>query len=104
VVRVSGKLRDVLRSLTRREVIDQVRAVAQPIVMVVVAYVGFLNNSPQVAVVASLALLIYTAYVLSWYVSRTVELRRINVDLRAQLMRGVIRLRSTHPRGLGLGQ
>lgn len=86
MVRVSGKLRDVLRSLTRREVIDQVRAVAQPIVMVVVAYVGFLNNSPQVAVVASLALLIYTAYVLSWYVSRTVELRRVNVDLRAQLM------------------
>jgi len=86
VVRVSGKLRDVLRSLTRREVVDQVRAVAQPIVMVVVAYVGFLNNSPQVAAIASLALLIYTAYVLSWYVSRTVELRRVNVDLRAQLM------------------
>ncbi|WP_291767442.1 DUF58 domain-containing protein [Caldivirga sp. UBA161] len=81
MVSVVSRLKAVLRVLTRRQVIDQVRAVAQPLVMVVASYVGFINGSPQLTMVASLALLFYTSYVLSWYVSRTVELRSLNVEL-----------------------
>ncbi len=83
MVSVLGKLKAALRVVTRRQVIDQIRAVAQPLVMVVVSYVGFINGVPQLTTVASLALLFYTSYVFSWYVSRTVELRSIKVDIPA---------------------
>ncbi|ABW01380.1 DUF58 domain-containing protein [Caldivirga maquilingensis] len=81
MVSAASRVKAVLRTLTRRQVIDQIRAVAQPLIMVVVSYIGFINGSPQLTIVASLALLFYTSYALSWYVSRTVELRSIKVEL-----------------------
>lgn len=81
MVSVVSRLKTILRIITKRQVIDQVRAVAQPLVMVVVSYVGFINGSPQLTIVSSLALLFYTSYVLSWYISYTVKLRSVSVDL-----------------------
>lgn len=100
MVSVRDRVIKALRTLTRREVIDQVRAVAQPIAMVVVAYVGFLNNSPQVTMAALLGLFFYTAYALSWYISRSVELRNTPMNIQVRVMHRGDLLRINVPEGV----
>lgn len=85
-----------------KEVVDQVRAVAQPVSIVIIAYLGFILGNPLITVASLAVLVIYLAYTLSWYITTVDTINRLQTPTFNGIFRVGDRVRFKPPPGLDI--